>query len=264
MAMEERWIKVHAAEALLSAGYPQGVASTFERELASKGAEPQYRIGIWRVLAQASRSNAQRDSWIRKIAAAFLDPDGPDRLHASETLGKLGYRARSNEIAAFDLVARTGPGPFAANARWVLVNSGGPGSEQRLAESLDSGDAGARANAAYAIRYLRRLSPVMWNALAAAAGRETGDEIVRVSLASAAFVHAPAGQRARYKAGLLEYAASRSSDVTYEVCAALAMRGDRGDLPLLTRLLDDPNVDVRIGAAHAALRAGLRAPRRVE
>ena len=264
LVAEERWIKVHAAEALLAAGYPQDVASTFERELASKGAEPQYRIGVWRVLAQATRSTGQRDSWTRKIAAAFLDANGPDRPHAAETLGKLGYRAGKNEVAAFDLVARTGPGPFAANAGWVLVNSGWPGAEMRLADLLDSNDPGARANAAYAMRYLRKLSPAVWNRLMAAAGKETGDEIVRVSLVSAAFVHAPADQRARLKSALLNYARSGSNDVKVEVCAALATRGDRDDLPLLAKLLDDPNADVRIGAAHAALRAGFRAPRRVE
>src|SRR5436190_22221225 len=53
---EERWSKVHAAEFLLSLDYPQGVAQIFERELASRGDEPEYRIGIWRVLAQAART----------------------------------------------------------------------------------------------------------------------------------------------------------------------------------------------------------------
>ena len=261
LVAEERWIKVHAAEALLAAGYPQDVRSAFERELASWGAEPEYRIGIWRVLAQATRSAGQRASWIRKIAEAFLDTSGPDRPHAAETLGKLGYRARNNEVGAFDLVARTAPGPFATNARWVLVNSGRPGAEARLADLLDSSDPGARANAAYAMRFLRTLSPAVRNRLVAAAGKETGDEIVRIYLVSAAFAHAPADQRARLKASLLNAARSGSNDVKYEVCASLAALGNRDDLPLLLPLLDDSSADVRIGAAHAALRAGARAPR---
>src|SRR5947207_1112832 len=83
MKSEARWIKVHAAEALLSGGEPQDVvAQTFVIELASKGGEPQYRIGIWRVLAQAAPSGERRDRWIAKILAAFQDVRGPDRLHA--------------------------------------------------------------------------------------------------------------------------------------------------------------------------------------
>ena len=73
---EEGWSKVHAAESLLSLDYPQGVAQTFERELALKGDEPKYRIGIWRVLARASPTDQQREQWINKIRAAFLDAAG--------------------------------------------------------------------------------------------------------------------------------------------------------------------------------------------
>src|SRR4026208_2441058 len=47
---EEKGSQVQGAEALLSLGYPQGVTQRFEIELASKGGEPEYRIGIWRVL----------------------------------------------------------------------------------------------------------------------------------------------------------------------------------------------------------------------
>ena len=67
MESEQRWIKVHAAEALLSLNEPRDVARTFEIELAANGGEPQYRIGIWRVLAQAARSDRQREPWIAKI-----------------------------------------------------------------------------------------------------------------------------------------------------------------------------------------------------
>ena len=254
MEAEERWIKVHAAEALLSLGYPRGAARTFETELASKGGEPQYRIGIWRVLAQAARNDQLREPWIRRILAAFLDTHGPDRLHAAETLARLGYRAGGKEAEAFELAARTGPGPLAANARWVLANSGRPDSEVRLAELLNSDDAGTRANAAYAIRHLPKLSPAAWKQLTAAARREPPDEIVRASLLSAAFVHAPAAdQKAHFKAELLKYARSGTNDAKYELCAVLAKEGRSDDLPLLGRLLHD-NSDVRVGAAYAILR----------
>jgi SSS family solute:Na+ symporter len=253
MESEQRWIKVHAAEALLALDEPRDVARTFESELAAKGAEPQYRIGIWRVLAQAARGDQQREPWITKILSAFKDARGPDRLHAAETLGKLGYRAGELDADAFDLAARTGPGPLAANARWVLANSGRPDGDIRLAELLGSDDAGTRATAAYAIRYLPTLSTAAWEKLAAAARNEPGGEvdIVRASLVSAAFVHAPAAQKARFKADVVNYARTGTSDAKVEACAALAQQGRSDDLPLLSGFLDDKNPDVRVGAALA-------------
>jgi SSS family solute:Na+ symporter len=251
MDTEDRWIKVHAAEALLLLGYPDGVTRTFERELASKGEEPQYRIGIWRVLAQAARSDREREPWIAKILAAFHDTRGPDRLHAAETLGKLGYRAGDKEAAAFDLVVRTGPGPLAADARWVLANSGRPDGDIRLADLLASDDAGTRATAAYAIRHLPRLSVAAWEKLTAAVRTEPENDIVRASLVSAAFVHAPADQKAQFKTELLKYARTGSNDAKYEACAALATHGRNDDLPLLTGMLENNNADVRVGAAAA-------------
>ena len=119
---ESRWGKVHAAEALLATGNGDGVARAFERELTSHGEEKEYRIGIWRVLAQAAASEPQRGPWVRKIVAAFLDTAGPNRLHAAEALGKLGYGPIGREAGAFELAARVGRGPLAVDAQWVLVN----------------------------------------------------------------------------------------------------------------------------------------------
>ena len=119
---------------------------------------------------------------------------------------------------------------------------------------MDSDDGGTRANAAYAIRHLAKLSPAAWEKLTAAVRKEPGNDIVRASLVSAAFVHAPADQKAHFKAELLKYAGSETNDAKYEVCAALAKEGHSDDLPLLSGLLDDDNSDVRVGAAHAIVR----------
>ena len=83
---EQQWVKVHAAEYLLSLGYPEGVNEGFGKELDLHGGEPQYRIGIWRVLARAANTEEERDEWIGKIHDVFKDPSSPDRLCAAETL----------------------------------------------------------------------------------------------------------------------------------------------------------------------------------
>ncbi len=260
---EERWVKVHAAESLLSLDYPQGVAQIFERELAAKGSDPEYRIGIWRVLAQAARSNQEREQWISKIRAAFLDANGPDRLHAAETLAKLRYAPDELEVKMFELAAGNGPSALAANARWVLANRDAVRGETLLAEFLQSGDASARANSAYAIRHLPKISPTAWAKLAEAVFKEPTNSSARVYLVGAAFVHAPLDQKADFKAPLSGYASSGTKQERYEACSALARSGQDLDVPLLTGLFEDNDADVRISAAQAVLRIGRREPHRL-
>ena len=249
---ESRWIKVHAAEALLATGNGDGVARAFEQELASHADEKEYRIGIWRVLAQAAREESQREAYVRKILAAFLDTAGPDRLHAAETLGKLGYRVVGTNAAAFDLAARRGP--LAADARWVLVNSGAPGSEMRLIALLASDDRGTRNDAAYALRHLPKLSRPARARLTSAVLKTRSGDGERVTMLSAAFVHAPRDQQARFKTELLTYLSAGTNDEKIEACAALAAQGVNADVPQLAGLLTNPAADIRIAAARAILR----------
>ena len=88
---ETLWIKVHAAEYLLALDHPEGVKEAFTKELQDHGGEPQYRIGIWRVLARAAYNEKERQEQTKKIRDVFFDTASPDRLHAAETLAKLGY-----------------------------------------------------------------------------------------------------------------------------------------------------------------------------
>ena len=254
---ESRWSKVHAAEALLATGNGDGVARVFENELAAHGAEKEYRIGIWRVLAQAASSEAQRAPWVQKIVAAFLDTAGPDRLHAAETLGKLGYGPIGREASAFELAARAGRGSLAADAQWVLVNRT-PRRATMLVKMLQSDDRGTRNDAAYALRHLSLLSTVSRAALAAAANKSRAGDGERVTLLSATFVHAGQNQQARFKTELLKYLAAGTNDEKIEVCAALAANGVNADVPRLAALLTSPTADVRIAAAHAILKIDKR------
>ena len=48
---ETAWVRVHAAEALLRNGLPEGVEEVFLPE--AETSPPKHRIGVWRVLAQA-------------------------------------------------------------------------------------------------------------------------------------------------------------------------------------------------------------------
>ena len=120
---EERWVKVHAAEYLLALDYPQGVEETYLEELKRFENEPQYRVGIWRVLARTAVSEAEQNHWIEKIRGVFLDPSASDRGHAAETLAKLKYQVREQGDELFDRDAQGKDESLAVGVNWILANS---------------------------------------------------------------------------------------------------------------------------------------------
>ena len=260
---EQRWTKVHAAEALLAVGRRGDAARAFERELAQHVGEPQYRIGIRRVLAQAAGDQRvrQRCRCSTTIADAFLDTAGPDRLHASETLGKLAYRAKASEIFG---VRGCGPrcGRSAGRERVVGADNerprrrgDAPGGasrphRRRIRRRNRRRQRGRRRTP---MRFLPALSPSAGETLAAAAARDDSVGIAAASLVGAAFVHASGSRKPPLAAALERRAHAGDADVKTEVCDALAMAGDEGAVPLLTTLLNDASIDVRIAAAHALL-----------
>jgi len=248
LSEETEWVRVHAAEALLRNGYPAGVAEAFAAQ--ADTAPPKHRIGVWRVLAQAQSTEAAREVYVARIRQAFLDPDGPDRLHAVETLAKLADPARPDELLR---VGREGTGALQTYARFALARSGGTEDEAALAALLGSDDAAVGGGAAYGLRFLEALGPDTFARLDAAARAEAADSTARVYLFSARYVHAPEDDVAAAREALLRYARDGSTSEKFEVGAALARRGDDGDVPLLLGLIEDPEADVRISGADALL-----------
>ena len=263
---QERWVKVHAAEYLVRLDYPQGVREEFLEELSEFGHQPKYRVGIWRVLARAAFQEQARDRWIAQVRLAFDDPDGPDRLHAVESLAKLGYRIqldregfmpRAPGDRVFQEAARAEAGPMAAYARWVLANSGRRGGAEWIADLLASPDGPTRTAAAYALRHLKEIPAEAQERLSAAAAAEPQSP-VRVFLVTAAAVHAGPDRQETFRQDLIAYARRGSPAQQYQACETLAQIGGAEDLPLLAELLDAADADVRSAAANAILRIGRR------
>ncbi len=249
------WQKVHAAETLLAVGYPDGVRGEFERELEARGSEPKYRIGIWRVLARTSGDPADRDKWVSKIAAALLDPEGPDRVHAAETLAKLGYVVREKDVPAVRAAAASPDIVQTIMMTWLLAVRDDAQAVQALTDGIASPSVDVRRLAGYAFRFRTRVAADVPRRLAEAARGEPANSTARVYLCSAAFVHAPdAAVAAEFNRVLLEYLRTGTEPDKYEAASAVAIRGGREDLPRLEQLLSDPMPDARIGAAHAILR----------
>ncbi len=243
---EHRFVKVHAAEYLLSLGYPQGVEEAFHKELQTHGGELQYRIGIWRVLARCDTRGPEPSEWTDKIRDVLRNPSAPDRVHAGETLAKLGYRLRDDEAASLEEAARPDSAPLTPYALWVLANSDWPGAEGRLAELLDSSDVDARLGAAYALRHLPSVSAPTEEKLLAVARRERSGSKAKVYLLAAAAIHATPDRRASLTAELADFAAKGNREEKVESCQTLAEIGGDSDLSLLTRLLDDSDPDLRV------------------
>lgn len=249
LAGGKEFVKVHAAESLLWTGHPDQVRETFLNEPQDV---PKYRIGVWRVLAQATRNPEERREYENKILAVLLDPNAPDRLHAAETLGKLGVASRDPEVLR---LAKEETGPFQAMVRWVMANSGNEEDEAALVELLASPDAYTRGCTAYALRFFKSIRPETRERLRAAGEKEPLDSAWRTHLLSARYLHASSEERPALRESLLQYLETGDTGQKREACAALGRVPNTADIPTLSNLLDDIDLDVRAGAAEAILLA---------
>jgi SSS family solute:Na+ symporter len=261
LEQEPRWVKIHAGESLLSLGLDDHVEEIFDEELKQYGNEPQYRIGIWRVLFRAAANPEQRSRYLNQIRNTYLDKSAPDRSDAAESLAKLGYAILTEDRRQFEELGRDASDAGAPFRRWILAVSGDQQDVRYLADLLDSSDAEIRANTAYALKHLAdKLPPEIVKKLASKAAAEPPSKH-RVYLISAAYVTArDAAQKSWFKKQLKHYTNNSASDEKYEAATALATRGTSDDLQELTALLHDSDPDVRVAAAHAILRIDRRRP----
>lgn len=258
---ESRWGKVHAAEYLLALDYPEDVAKSFRQELAALESEPGYRVGIWRVLARAAPTDAERTAWVMKIRDVFLDPEATDRGHAAETLAKLKYSLRDEGDQCFVKATADEDLMLATSANWILANSGRASGIVALGRLLEARDPRVRGYAAYALRHLPTVPDVIREQLATALQHEPADSPARAQMAAAATVHARPGDQEPSNV-LRTIALSGNDSDRYEAAHALAAVGTAADVVLLARLMQqDVSADVRAAAAYGVLRIDRRAPR---
>lgn len=249
---ESTWVKVHGAEVLLAAGDNQLVAEVFKQEEQLHGQEKNYRVGIWRVLAQACPG--ERKQWWGRIAATFLDTSAPDRLFALESLAKLGDPLPPEVTAAVQAWAASAPIDERAFADWLDAQRREGRATARLVEGLRSTEVLARYRSAYVLRRLRCTDSVTLAALAAAAAAEPADSIARPTVIGAAYaLTADPAQMARW-AATLEQMVQQGAPAAYDALQALPAHYMAADLPRLQALLKYPQADVRTGAAWAILR----------
>ena len=252
------WVRVHAAEALIDHGETAGLAAVYARELAT--ATPPYRIGVWRVLARAAPTAADRQRYLGSIRAAFRDVTAPDRVHAAETLAKLSA-AEPADRAVIDRWLATADAPTSAYLLWLRVQLDPPATrraaEAGLAALLGSEAPAARLRAAYALARLSPLAPATAALIASALTREPAGSPARAYLLVANLAPAPQGEpaqgRADLKSELRGYLAHGTPGEQLEVALAFGRLGHHGDVPALAALLTAPDPDARIGGASGLL-----------
>ncbi|MFA5687989.1 MAG: HEAT repeat domain-containing protein, partial [Kiritimatiellales bacterium] len=211
----EQWQKVHAAEALLKLGYIAGVEDEFLKELSLYENQPQYRIGIWRVLVRTAVTPREQQQWIEKIKTVLLDSSAPDRMHAAETLGKLNIRLNEQEKALTEEYAQQMQDPFAC---WLLAQHGSAAGVQQLEQLQQSDDPVTAFRAGFCLEQLEKIS----------SGTTREDAVT---------------------------ALADSNDAKKTAAAyALGSLGMPEDRALLLPLLSDFSADVRIAAAESLLR----------
>ncbi len=248
LADGKEFVKVHAAESLIWTGNAGNVRELFLDEPITA---PRYRIGVWRVLAQAAPNPRERQEYENKILAVLLDPNASDRTHAAETSGKLGVTSHAPEVL---LLAKGEAGSCQAMAQWVLANSGEEKDEACLAELLESPNNDARGCAAYALRFFKKIRPATYEKLKTAAEKEPVGSPQRSNMISPWYLHSTLGERPDVRTRLMQCTETGRSEDKREVCAALGRMPNPEDIPFLTKLLADADLDVRAGAAEAILR----------
>jgi dienelactone hydrolase len=248
--------RIHAAEALIAHGQTETVAKFFQPEIETS--ESPYRIGIWRVMARAAATEAQRLQFVERIRTALLDPAGPDRLHAAESLAKLGKAnpADRSAIAKWEATLDDADGAF---PRWLLLLGGSAetraADEAHLVKLLESKDAIARLRTGFAIGSLTDPSAASLARLQRQAQVEPADSPARAYLIAAVLLHTPreSPAYAEVKKQLSVYLETGKSYEQLQAASAIGQRGTADDLPALSRLLNNPEADARIGGATGSL-----------
>ena len=253
LANEKAFVKVHAAEALIALGEKEGPRRVFTAELPAANDMRPYRIGVWRVLAAASKSLPERGEWIARTESVVLDETAMDRLHAVESLGKLGHHPSGRVRAAVAEMAK-GSAAEAVFPRWLLHLAGEPAALPAIAAALGSNDPVARLRAAYVLQWLKINDPATRAALDRTAEREPADAIGYTIITGAAVALDANSARTPARVATLEQIlAHGAAGARYHASQTLMRRYTIADFPKLAPLLDHPEGDARIGAAWAML-----------
>ncbi|UUO07838.1 hypothetical protein M4951_05875 [Blastopirellula sp. J2-11] len=185
LTAQGEWSSVHAAEYLIHLDEKSPVLSAFLPQADCK--TPQYRIGVWRVLAQAEETPDSQKLYVQRIRDVLLDLAAEDRLHALESLAKLN--APITSAAELQIVEQFADSPDYSGrsfAIWRLLQKNSTLElVQSLLSELESSDQVRRLRAAFVLGQLNDLPQPIQAKLQSTFAKEPRDSIVFPYLAIA-------------------------------------------------------------------------------
>lgn len=271
MECDDFWVAVHATEYLIDLGYLEQAEKNCMEHLVSYEGVPQKRIGLWRVQYQLAPSVHTKARIVDKLTAAYLAPNGPDRIHAAETLAKLRFcfNELDQQVVQADMEAGDMIGAFVAWGMSIACPPLQKNDDHSRLLHLLQGDVAERKLAAYGLSFLSKPTALQWRALADKALAETDAE-TKAYLLGAAYQLYSAGQTAdtvvyeQVRTQLLALVHSTIKSARMELCRALASRSDSDGKAVLTQLASlqsaikslpgHQNLDIRATAAYGLLK----------
>lgn len=267
---QQEWVKVHAAEFLIWTGHPEGVKEMYIKELEQFFEKPQYRIGIWRVLAQLSDGD-EGAQYKKQIVDAFLDTAGKDRIHAIETMAKLKLSPLPQYPEVTGAALHSDNKALAAYTHWAIAytseDSAKAAGKYFLGRLLDANeDILQQRVAAYVLRSSGTLDIADWNVLSDMVLALPDDAEGKVGFLNTVLLTAPREVKSSevYKNifnRFFAFSNKKDKGIRMDIAAGLAVAGGRDDLPVLTGWMrnTDPtgiaadDADVQASSAYAVL-----------
>lgn len=248
---QNEWIKVHAAEFLLWQDIAvDDVYSVFLKEDSLHSSKSPYRIGIWRVLSQAATLPEDKAYWRDKIVATFVNENSVDRLHAIESLAKLGYPLYPRYPVIMDtMLSGSETDPMTLYAHWnnafsdtssfekthmymLKILSAEKNTEQRIIQI-----------ASYIIRYLGKLGVDEWMVLRDVATGSHADVSTQANLLATAWLTMPDvlmdSELSEVKSNLVNLVDGDFATGIPHLLTAIGGKGDEEDWQILRRLYLD-------------------------
>ncbi|MBQ4915829.1 hypothetical protein J8L85_15345 [Maribacter sp. MMG018] len=262
-----KWQKVHAAEYILNHNYSNNVYDIFAEEEKYNRKEPYYRIGLWRVLNQASISLEEKNKWLDSISMVYEEYTSLDRIHAAETLAKLKVSPYSISVKVTDSVLKSTHDPMWAYTYWGTAYT----SEKKMCEVknkfidiiLNSEESTlVKKIAIYALYKMKDISVQNWDLLSSRAVNEHKDSPLYTSLLTCTLANTPKDSlfskrvfKCREKLDEQIYSSNFN-----ELSSALTVYqyiATEEDIPFLTSFMnkdiDEDNIEITMAAANAIL-----------
>lgn len=269
----KEWERVHAAEALINLNFKEEAYRIFIEEEKKNKKEYFHRIGIWRVLAQASVNDKEKKQWIDSISAIFKNPNNPDVTHAAESLSKLSFSTSNFSPKLTDSILNDEHNSLWSCTLWSTAYS--PKKKQiknQLVNILQQKEESVKSKtlAAYALRFLKNSGIQNREKMIKVLNKEPDTSATYPYLLSAILVNTPKDSLMTlrslfYKKKLENIAKSNGHSGQYEALSALAEMGNATNIKLLVDILKGIDttiiknkIDISIATSYALLQIDRR------